>query len=318
MQSAQLRPQQMRKGDRPVHHAHAHIAAAPGRVRIAVDDDQALALARQRARADHHLTPELAAFPVAVIGGVVAKAQEDGQRQADQRERDGRHRDLHVEQVAMHQSDDGGEHDVHEQRDLDTLEHRAPQNQKQPEAGGAITDDHGDIARYKPLFDHILSKSIGCGRAQMKKKRPEGRPVSRPTAGHSGLARRRRAMPQPMMPIRPDIRIRPHSESVGMEAGPAGDAITTGDAATWLLAGVTSLSAPVVTCTLEVPGAVGVPETGQTTVSPAATASPWAQSTPFTLHWPTVTPGGRPVTPQIALFAVAAPWLVQENEAVGG
>src|SRR5258708_8091296 len=56
MQSAQLRPQQMRKGDRPVHHAHAHIAAAPGRVRIAVDDDQALALARQRARADHHLT----------------------------------------------------------------------------------------------------------------------------------------------------------------------------------------------------------------------------------------------------------------------
>ena len=40
-----------------------------------------LALARQRARADHHLSPELAPFPVAVVGGVVAKPQEDGQRQ---------------------------------------------------------------------------------------------------------------------------------------------------------------------------------------------------------------------------------------------
>ncbi|KAF5291014.1 hypothetical protein FQR65_LT20522 [Abscondita terminalis] len=78
-------------------------------------------------------------------GGVVAKAQEDGQGQADERERYGRDRDLHVEQVAVHQGDDGREHDVHEQRDLDALQHRAPQNQEKAQAGGALTDDHGDF-----------------------------------------------------------------------------------------------------------------------------------------------------------------------------
>jgi hypothetical protein len=56
----------------------------------------------------------------------------------------------------------------------------------------------------------------------------------------------------------------------------------------------------VVTVTVVEPLAVGVPETGQEMLLPAATVAGGAGA-----HVPTVTPGGRPVTAQVALTALA-------------
>jgi hypothetical protein len=61
-----------------------------------------------------------------------------------------------------------------------------------------------------------------------------------------------------------------------------------------------SLTAPVVTATVLDPMAVGVPETGQEMLVPAATVAGGSG-----VHAPTVTPGGRPVTAQVALVALA-------------
>jgi hypothetical protein len=72
-------------GDRAPHHARAHVE------RIGIEGlsrvDQRQALARQAAAAQDQFPPLLAAFPVAVVGGVVAEAEEDRQGQAHQRER---------------------------------------------------------------------------------------------------------------------------------------------------------------------------------------------------------------------------------------
>ena len=61
-----------------------------------------------------------------------------------------------------------------------------------------------------------------------------------------------------------------------------------------------SLVAPVVTDAVVVPDAVGVPETGQLMLVPAATVAGGSG-----VHAPTVTPGGKPVTAQVALAALA-------------
>ena len=61
-----------------------------------------------------------------------------------------------------------------------------------------------------------------------------------------------------------------------------------------------SLVAPVVTVTVELPTAVGVPLTGQLMLAPAATVAGGAGA-----HVPTVTPGGRPDTAHVALVALA-------------
>lgn len=61
-----------------------------------------------------------------------------------------------------------------------------------------------------------------------------------------------------------------------------------------------SLVAPVVTVTVELPTAVGVPLTGQLMLAPAATVAGGAGA-----HAPTVTPGGRPDTAHVALVALA-------------
>ena len=132
----------MRKSHGAVHHAHPHIVGALARVHGVADFNQAQALAREGAGVDHDLAPELAPFPVARIGGVVAKAQKDGQRQTDQGERNRRDRDLGVKQIAVRHGDDDGQHDVDGQNTLDALQHRAPDNPKQLEARRAIPDDH--------------------------------------------------------------------------------------------------------------------------------------------------------------------------------
>lgn len=80
---------------------------------------------------------------------------------------------------------------------------------------------------------------------------------------------------------------------------------TATGAATWLLPPevawpLTSLTAPVVTVTVVVPLAVGVPETGHEMLAPAASVVGGAG-----VHVPTVTPGGRPVTAQVADVALA-------------
>jgi hypothetical protein len=61
-----------------------------------------------------------------------------------------------------------------------------------------------------------------------------------------------------------------------------------------------SLTAPVVTATVFEPAAVGVPETGHEMLAPAATVAGGAG-----VQVPTVTPGGKPVTAQVALVALA-------------
>lgn len=63
---------------------------------------------------------------------------------------------------------------------------------------------------------------------------------------------------------------------------------------------LTSLVAPVVAVTVLEPGAVGVPETGQEMLAPAATVAGGVG-----VHAPTVTPGGKPETVQVALIALA-------------
>jgi hypothetical protein len=107
-----------------------------------IELDQAQALARQRACIDHDLAPELASLPVARICGVVAKAQKNRQRQADQGERNRRDGDLGVEQRAMRHGDDDGQHDIDGKHTFDALQHRAPDNPQQLEARRAISDDH--------------------------------------------------------------------------------------------------------------------------------------------------------------------------------
>lgn len=61
-----------------------------------------------------------------------------------------------------------------------------------------------------------------------------------------------------------------------------------------------SLTAPVVTVATVDPGAVGVPETGQTMLDPAATVAGGKGE-----QAPTVTPGGKPLTAHDALVALA-------------
>ena len=80
------------------------------------------------------ISPELAPFPIAGVSRVVAKAQKDRQRQADQRERDGRDRYLGMKQIAVSHRHDDGQHDVDGQHSLDALKHRASNNPEQLEA----------------------------------------------------------------------------------------------------------------------------------------------------------------------------------------
>lgn len=82
----------------------------------------------------HDLAPQLAGFPIAVVGGGVAKPQKNRQRQANQGEGNGSERDLEREQVAMQQGDNRRQQDVEQQGEADTLQHRASQHQKQPPA----------------------------------------------------------------------------------------------------------------------------------------------------------------------------------------
>ena len=144
---AQLQPQRMHKCNRTVHHAYAHVIVAPRRVQRHRQVNQALALARQRAGAVHDLAPQLARFPVAVVGGGVAKPQKNRQRQANQGERDGGERDLEREQVAVHHGDQRCQQDIEQQGEADTLQHRAAQHQKQPQPGGTLTNNHAEKPR---------------------------------------------------------------------------------------------------------------------------------------------------------------------------
>jgi len=61
-----------------------------------------------------------------------------------------------------------------------------------------------------------------------------------------------------------------------------------------------SLVAPVVTTTVDDPTAVGVPETGQEMLAPAATVAGGTG-----VQAPTVTPAGSPLTEQVAAVALA-------------
>lgn len=63
---------------------------------------------------------------------------------------------------------------------------------------------------------------------------------------------------------------------------------------------LTSLTAPVVTVTDVVPVAVGVPLTGHEMLAPGATVAGAVG-----VQVPTLTPGGRPLTEQVALVALA-------------
>jgi hypothetical protein len=73
----------------------------------------------------------------------------------------------------------------------------------------------------------------------------------------------------------------------------------------WLLPPVVvpplvSLVAPVETATVVLPDVVGVPDTGQLMLAPAATVAGGVG-----VHVPTVTPAGKPLTAQVAAVALA-------------
>ena len=81
-----------------------------------------------------------------------------------------------------------------------------------------------------------------------------------------------------------------------------------------LLAGLLSLVAPVVPVTVLLPGAVGVPDTGQVTVAPAGTLPPSVQGVPdgLMVQVPTASPAGNPATlHKVPAVASAPPPLVQ-------
>ena len=84
-----------------------------------------------------------------------------------------------------------------------------------------------------------------------------------------------------------------------------------------LLAGLLSLSAPVLPVTVTVPAVVGVPVTWQVTVSPTGTLLPLVHAALLGLiaQAPCVTPAGKSVTAQVAFVAaaVALALLVQVN-----
>ena len=63
---------------------------------------------------------------------------------------------------------------------------------------------------------------------------------------------------------------------------------------------LTSLTAPVVTETVDVPAAVGVPLTVHEMLEPAATSAGGVG-----VQVPTLTPGGKPLTAQLAFVAEA-------------
>ncbi|MCY1166290.1 hypothetical protein D9M73_62150 [compost metagenome] len=124
--AAQLLAQYVAEGDGAVDHAHPHIGQVTTRLRGLHrygKVDQALALAREIAAAQEQLAPELACLPVAVIGGGVAKTEEDGQRQANQRERDSCQRDFLAEERPVRERDHSGQQDVDDQDCADLLKH---------------------------------------------------------------------------------------------------------------------------------------------------------------------------------------------------
>jgi hypothetical protein len=139
---AQVLAQRVGVGDGAVDHAHPHVAQAEaggGRPRAFY---QAQALAREAAALVHQFAPQLAPLPIAVVGGVVAKAEEDRERQAHQGERDGGQRDLQLEQVAVRPGHQGRDQQVDQQGEADARQDRAAQHQEQAQSGRAVAQDH--------------------------------------------------------------------------------------------------------------------------------------------------------------------------------
>ena len=132
----------MHKGNRSVDHAHAHVRFSTCRVNGLWNLDEALALAGQGAGAVHDLAPQLAGLPVAVVGRCIAKAQKNGQRQTHQRERYRRERDLDAEQIAVRDGDKGRKQDIEQQREPNSLQHRASQHKEKTKPLRPLTNDH--------------------------------------------------------------------------------------------------------------------------------------------------------------------------------
>ncbi|MNS92800.1 hypothetical protein D3C72_1269460 [compost metagenome] len=139
---AQLVAQGVAKGDGAVNHAHAHVFQAQLGVGRRVAAYHRLALAREITAAQDQFAPQLARFPVAVVGGRVAKAQEDGQRQADQGKRDGREDHLVVEQGAVAPGDERGDQGVDDQRDADARQDGTAHDEEQPQRRRTLAHDH--------------------------------------------------------------------------------------------------------------------------------------------------------------------------------
>jgi hypothetical protein len=137
---AQLVFQGIGEGDRTADHALAHVARFAGVGPAGID--QVEALAREVAPEQDDFAPLLAAFPVAVIGGVVAEAEEDCERQSHQRERDRGERELLMPELAIGQGDGNREQGSDRQAFPDTGEDRAAHGQEQAQDGRAVADNH--------------------------------------------------------------------------------------------------------------------------------------------------------------------------------
>jgi hypothetical protein len=131
-------------GDGPVEHAHPDVGEANfggiGQNRVL---DEGLALARKILRVRDEAAPQFAAFPVAVVGGVVAEAEEDGERQADEGEGDRRERDFQGAEVAVRDRNGDGEENIDEQDFPDAGEDGAAEDEEEVEGAGPGTEDHG-------------------------------------------------------------------------------------------------------------------------------------------------------------------------------
>ncbi|KAF1858502.1 hypothetical protein Lal_00015019 [Lupinus albus] len=130
-------------------------AADDAQVRVAgvmsAGGDEGQALAREAAAAQDQIAPLPAAFPVAVVRGVVAKAEKDGEGKAHQRERRRREMQLVVAELAV-----GPGHEHRQQRrerevHPDARQDRSAHDEKQAQGRGTVADDHVRLPAWSSM-----------------------------------------------------------------------------------------------------------------------------------------------------------------------
>ena len=109
------------------------------------------------AHLEDELAPEFAGLPPAIVAGVVAEAQEERERDAEQRE--GSDGDF-AEQAGvkvMDRGDDGREGGDHQQARQDGGKDRALEDEKQAERAGLGTNNHVGMRYIEPASVRVFA-----------------------------------------------------------------------------------------------------------------------------------------------------------------